>query len=342
MTNNITFRTHLLGSVAEFCQNSALTTLQNSLNLVDLIVRLARYQEEGLRLFPKVYLTNDIVEIIRMLPDAEIIKIGVAENNSEGIKHSLKKCAPLANGGWLVYVNEMPDNIEYGIFKGSSNPTAVLVDDVIMTPNENLNIVKVFQVADDCVEIRANNGDYHFIFLSHRREDDPPPLQHLDNLVDAITARVKINNQPAVSSYLKHVLYESLVRSHGCIIAVTSMGRTPKVLSKDGAILEVPIDLEELIENLKKGLISQSAIDSKSHILSGMLNSDGIVLFDNRARILGYNIFVAISHDAPVLGGARMRAFENLKKIVNRGLCAVFMQSHDGWSEFSGGTQKWI
>ena len=131
MPNNITFRTHLLGSVTEFCHNSNLATLQNSLNLVDLIVRLARYQEEGLKLFPKVYLTSNIEETIRMLPEAESLKIGIAGKNSEGIKRSLKECAPMANGGWLVYINEMQDNIEYGLFKGSSNPTAVLVDDEI-------------------------------------------------------------------------------------------------------------------------------------------------------------------------------------------------------------------
>lgn len=334
---NITFRTHLLGSVTEFCQNSYLATLQNSLNLVDLIVRLARYQEEGLKMFPRVYLTNNIKEIIRMLPDAESLKIGICEKNSEGIKLSLKKCAPMANGGWMIYVNEMIDNIEYGIFKGSSNPTAVLVDDVIMTPNENLNIVKVFQVADGCVEIRANNGESHYVFLSHRREDDPPPLQHLDRLVQSITAGVNTNNRPAVSSYLKRVLYESLVKSHGCIIAVTNMKRAPKVLSRDGVILEAPIDFEELIAKFRKDVIPQSLIDSKSDILSGMLNSDGILLFDNRARILGYNIFVAISNNASAFGGARRRAFESLKGIINRGLCSVFMQSHDGWSEFTEG-----
>ena len=52
MPKNITFRTHLLGSVAEFCQNSGLVTLQDSLTIVDLVVGLARYQEEGCRECP--------------------------------------------------------------------------------------------------------------------------------------------------------------------------------------------------------------------------------------------------------------------------------------------------
>lgn len=336
MASNITFRTHLLGSVTDFCHKSELSTFHNALNLVELIVRLARYQEEGTKLLPKVYLTNNISEVIRMLPDAEKLKIGSADKSLDGIKHSLKKCAPLATGGWLVYLNENMDTIEYGLFRGASNPTAVLVDDVLMSSDILFNIVKVWQVADECVEIRSNRGDYHYIFLNHRKEDDPPPLQHLDNVVAVMTRKVKDKHRDAVVSYLKRVLFDSLVKSHGCIIGVTNMKKAPLLLSKDGILLDEPIDYGALIEDFKLNRIPQSLIDSKSDILSGMLNSDGIVLFDERSRILGFNIFVSTNNQSAPLGGARRRAFETLKGRVGKGISAIFMQSHDGWSDFYG------
>lgn len=335
MARNITFRTHLIGSVTEFCQKSKIGILSNALNLVDLIVRLARYQEEGARLFPSVYITDSIEKIIEMLPNAERLKIGNAAKDSEGLKQALKKCAPMANGGWLVYVHEGNEQLEFGIFKGDSNPTALMVDDVIMTPSDDMSIVKVFQIADDCVEVMANNDELHYVYLNHRREEDPPPLQHFENLVNQITSEVS-ENKESVASLLRRVLNESLIKSHGCIIAVTNMGRAPKVLSKDGVILDQPIDFEELIRDFKRGIIPQSLVDSKSEVLSGMLNSDGIVLFDDQARLLGYNIFISVNQSNSIIGGARRRAFETLKKIKERGLVAVFMQSHDGWSEFSG------
>ncbi len=37
-----------------------------------------------------------------------------------------------------------------------------------------------------------------------------------------------------------------------------------------------------------------------------------------------------------VIGGARKRAFITLSKKLGKGLCAVFMQSQDGWSDFKG------
>lgn len=121
MPNNITFRTQLLGGVTEFSHQSRLTLLRNTLNLVELIVLLARYKEEGVSLCPKVYLTNNMEALSLMLPDGERIKVGCANADSSGIKMALKKCAPLANGGWMIYIQERVDNkIEYGLFKVNS------------------------------------------------------------------------------------------------------------------------------------------------------------------------------------------------------------------------------
>jgi len=334
MPINITFRTQLLGGVSEFCQQSNLTLISNTLHLVELIVLLARYKEEGVSLCPKVYLTNGMDTLSSMLPEGERIKIGITSQDAKGIKLAIKKCAPLANGGWLIYIQDGVNNIEYGLFKGSGNPISVLVDDVLMGENDGIIVVKVFQVAEDCVEIKANNGLQHYVFLNHRKEESPPPLQFLDKLVSEITSITPEQEREPLISFLTRLLFETLRQSHGCIIAVTNMNKPPKFLSHDGVILEHPIDFVNLITELKKGQISSSCLESKGSLLQGMLNSDGIILFDNKGRLLGYNCFVKVSHKNDINGGARKRAFDALKNKVGSGLCAVFMQSQDGWSEF--------
>ncbi|MBI1390955.1 MAG: hypothetical protein GC154_21195 [bacterium] len=339
MPSNITFRSHLSGSVNDFCQNSKLKLLRNPATLANLIIRVANHYEEGSRLFPCVYLTDNIEEMLNMIPGAESLKIGYVKKDSDWITCSLKKCSPLAKGGWLIYISETSERIDYGLFIRSGKPTSMLVDDGIMTQNEDANIVKVSQVANNCIEIKSNNGGSHFIFLDHQKDDIPPPLKNLDDLVEAITSKVKNNFRENVIRYLKRILHESLIESHGCIIVVTHMNRVPKALSNDGIVFEEPIDFVELFENFDKGIISQSEIENKCFLISGMLNSDGIILFDNKARILGYNIFVNTNKEASATGGARRRAFDSLKNSKNIGLSAVFMQSHDGWSEFSGGNQ---
>lgn len=336
MPPNITFRTQLLGGVSEFCQECGIPLITNSLHLVELVVLLARFKEEGVSLSPRVYLTNDMDTLTLMLPEVEKIKIGTGTPDKKGIKLALKKCGPLAIGGWLIYIHDKHQEIEFGLFKGSSNPISVLVDDVIMGENGDLFVVKAFQIADECVEIRANNGLFHYVFLNHRKEDSPPPLQFLDDLVISITEDVGIKYKEPVMSFLKRLLFDALRQSHGCIIAVTNMKQAPKNLADDGTILNNPIDFVKLVHKTKEKKLSPFCLDNNGYLLKGMLNTDGIILFDNRARLLGYNCFVKVNRNTNVDGGARKRAFIALSSKVGRGLCAVFMQSQDGWSDFKG------
>lgn len=336
MPVNITFRTQLVGGVSEFCHHSQLQLLNNNLHLVELIVLLARYQEEGASLCPKVYLTNSIDKLSLMLPGGEKHKIGVAKSDTSGLKAALKKCAPLATGEWMLYVQDNGSNIEYGVFKGESNPVSVSVDTILLDSHIDTAVVKVYQIATDCVEIRCNNGEHHYVFLNHRKEDSPPPLQYLDNLIGAITLVCPEKIKDSSTSYLTKLVFEALRQSHGCIIAVTGADFVPEFLANDGVVLEKPIDFPNLVDEIITSKADSASIDSKGALLKGMLNSDGIIVFDNRGRLLGFNCFVKPDKEDDIVGGARKRAFSALSKQVGKELTAVFMQSQDGWSDFKG------
>lgn len=271
-----------------------------------------------------------------MLPDGERMKVGETTANAEGIKEALKKTAPLAMDGWSIYI-QAQESIEYGVFRGSGNPLSVAVDDVLLEDIAPLTVVKVFGIADECVEVRASNGDFHHVFLDHRRDDTPPPLQYLDRLVAAVTMQCGSESREALASFLKKLLYTAMRESHGCIVAVTNMTRTPALLAHDGVTLELPIDFYRLVEQLRRGEIDSTVLSNKGALLKGMLNSDGIILFDDKGRLLGYNFFVKVKHEAGVIGGARRRAFAALRAKLDKGLTAAFMQSQDGWTEFAGG-----
>lgn len=336
MAVNITFRTQLLGGVHEFCTTANLSLFSNSLNLVELIVLLARYQEEGVSLCPKVYITNNISALTAMLPESERVKIGCSSHNPQGIKMALKKCAPLAIGGWCVYIQDNDTNIEFGVLKGSSNPIAVLMDDVILKNNDSFVVVKAFQIAGDCVEIVSSKGNIHYIFLNHRREESPPPLQFLDALTKSILEDIRPDLLEPTTGFLKRALFDALRESHGCIIAVSKTNNVPDFLSADGISLESSIDFQELIAGFKNDQIPASIIDSKTNLLKGMLNTDGIIVFSNKGCLLGYNCFVEIKKEHQGPGGARRRAFSSIGSEVGNEICAVFMQSQDGWTDFMG------
>lgn len=336
MPVNITFRSKLIGDVHTFCKNSKLGLLNDQLNLVELIVLLSRYQEEGVDLSPRVYITSDVQAMAKMLPGGEQYKLGNSSADQKGIKQALKKCAPLATGDWMIYIADCGETIEYGVFKGESNPISVSIDSIILSKDNEFRAVRVSQLAKDCVETNSSHGDRHYIFLNHRDEDSPPPLQFLENLVEAITSDVGEEHREALKSYLNKLLYDALRQSHGCLIAVSANEKVPDLLSTDGVVLERSIDFYDLVSEVASKRTDSAQLDSKGTLLKGMLNSDGIIVFNRNAELLAFNCFVKAANADEVVGGARKRAFATLSANVGTALHAAFMQSQDGWSEFKG------
>ena len=330
---NITFRTQLLGGVTDFCNESALPLATTEI-LVELVVRLARYQEEGVRLTPQVYLTENIELLISMLPEGEKLLLGSTKADTSGIEEMLKICAPLATGEWKIFGSHCPEGMSYGVFRGSSSPISVDVDEVVISPHETAAVVKAHLVAEECVEILSSKGRQHHIFFNHRKDTSSPPLLYIQNLAQSIVEQVSEREKEAVLSFLTKVLIRTLFKSHGCIVAVTNMRRPPKFLSEDGVILNEPIDFRHIIDELKNKRISQAFLERKAELVHGMLCSDGITLFDERGKLLGYRCFVQVPRMSGVLGGARKRAFATLRNNLGRGISAAFMQSQDGWTEF--------
>lgn len=304
---------------------------------MDLIVRLARYQEEGIKLAPQVYLTDDIDLLVNMLPDGEKVSFSLTTPNARGVEEMLKICAPLVIGEWRVFGHQTEQGMQYGVFRGSGNPISIEVDDILLSEQGETTVIKAHQVADECVQIRSSKGHYHYVFFNHRKEESPPPLQYIENLIQCMVKNVNSDEKEAVQGFMKKIVMSALLKSHGCILAVTNMKTPPVVLSHDAVLLREPIDFPSMIRQLKSAKNTGSwlqFIEGKAELVRGMICSDGITLFDEYGRLLGYRCFISLPRDSGVVGGARRRAFETLKRHLGRGLSAAFVQSQDGWTDF--------
>lgn len=333
MANNITFRRELLGGVTDFCNETALP-IASAENIVELIVLLANYQEEGVELKPKVYLFENIDSIIKMLPDGEKLKIGINDTTLNGLKKVLKKCAPLSKDGWAIYISDNGTTFEFGVFSGASNPLSSDMDEVIIDGDESTRVVRIYQLAASCVELRSNACEPINVFLNHRKENSDPPLKYFDSLIDVVVENVPVEFLDTTKNYLSKLISDALEESHGCIVAVSTKSGPPAFLKDDGTTFEKPIDFLELIKQLRNEEIKESVLTNKGALLKGMFNSDGIILFDSKGKLLGYNYFVNLPAEKGLVGGARKRAFSSLVGRVGRGLIAVFMQSQDGWTDY--------
>ena len=339
---NITFRTQLLGNISDFCTETALPFATPEV-VVELVVRLARYQEEGVRMTPQVYLTDNIDALISMLPEGEKLPLSSTTSDIGGVEEVLKISAPLAIGDWRVFVQPSENGMDFGVFRGSANPISVGVDEVVLTEQQEAIVVKAHRVADECVQIRSSTGIHHHVYFNHRREDSPPPLQHLEDLVDSMVRSVDDAEKEPVQSLLARTLTSALLKAHGCTLAVTNMRKPPKVLSGDAVLLGEPIDFPFLIRELKKDERAGTmryALERQAELVEGMICSDGITLFDEHGRLLGYRCFVRLPRTGKVTGGARRRAFATLRSHVGHGISAAFMQSQDGWTDFEDGANE--
>jgi len=312
--------------------------------LLELVVALSDYTEEGQALFPELVICDDLPITLGLLQCSDALRIGSGLRKPETIALALKRCAPLARTGWIVYLLRQPENIEYGVFRTSPSPTALDIRDTVLSlgrEEEKPNILIASQLADKVVEIvGAKSGILH-IHLSATPDDAAPPHDAVDGLIVAACADVEATEKEQVESYLRTTLSNALRQSHGALIGVLKAGIDGKAVSTDGIHFEQPISLTHLVkehENLRSDQTLGSLI-AYAGLLTGMLATDGMVLVDSNARLVGYNLFVQSNPEGKqqgelVMGGARRRAFKALQECV-RGekLTACFIRSSDGMSE---------
>lgn len=334
-----TLRDALLGIVTEFAESCEIQGLVSASNLAALVVSLANYHEEGQSLTPDVYLCNEIKDITQLLPGHDLINIGHSTESVKVLLESLKKCAPLAKGGWCIYVeNKRSGKFNYGVFRSTLNPLAISLEGTLFPepPLGEMSVVRICQTANGCVELRNTKGEICHLLLNDKPINSPPPNEHLHKLIEKISSRVNRKTKDATRNYLQTLIGNALNESHGALIAVLSNPEIPQFL-QDGSILDSPLDFPAILTEFQKKneQVNEHKLNSYKSLISGMISSDGIVVFDTKARLLAFNCFVqSPQQDQKVNGGARTRAYEALcTHVLNGELNTAFIRSQDGWTK---------
>src|SRR6266403_2586292 len=122
---SISFRRELTGALIDFLRDEGMACQDTAESLVELVVALSMYQAEGEPLYPQVFVADDLDGMVRLLQAREVIPIGEGPRSGATLRHALKLCAPLAHGGWAVYVQRAPGRFSYGVFRVASLPLSV-------------------------------------------------------------------------------------------------------------------------------------------------------------------------------------------------------------------------
>ena len=332
-TNTVSLRSYLLASLSDLVEKTGLKKLGLNSFVAGLVSKVADYTEEGKGLNLDIFLTDNIITLISPVPDSQEIFLGNCAIDETGVILALKKSAPLIRGVWHMYFSEGRENAEFGIFRDSGSPLNVAIEASLATGSgpKVAKFIRISKIAPKAVRVANHLGTQVIIDFSDSSNPLQDPKQHLKYLCESITSRLGGISRQSTESFLSRLLDVALAESHGTLVAVISEG-IPSYLS-DCTRLKEPISIHEFVKDALRGVEKLSALKAAEDAVIGMFGLDGILIFDNTAKIHAYNAFV-VSTKTSRQGGARRRAFETLCGKLGKGLEAVYYKSQDGNSDF--------
>lgn len=270
----ISFRTQLKGSISDFLEKEKMQCQHTENGLLELVVALSHYTEEGNFLFPEIIFCDDLDCTLRLLQCSDPIPIGEGDRSQKTILQAIKRCAPLAQENWKIYIYRFEKCFEYGIFRAPYAPTALSIRDTIQAlsdEQQDFHIIYASQIAEKSVELIGTCSGSLRLYLSAAPDDEPSPRNALDLLAKVICCDVAPTLKEQTESYIKTILTNALQQSHGTIIGVVGREQLINRISIDGVTLSSKIDLSDLVDTYEKQRTDQSLSLLMSHgkLLSG-------------------------------------------------------------------------
>lgn len=333
----ISLRPVILGEAVSLLATEEMDCLITQAGIVSLVNQLVNYKEEGKNLFPKIYIVDDVELILKTLPTSQHCLIGQGDKTVATMLRALKKCAPLTNNEWSIYIQRNLTNFRYGIFRAGTSILSVDIEDLLINDSsDELKVILLHQVSDKLIEIKSLTHDTLLISFGGREDSLQSPIENQIEFINSIVEKVSLGMKEQTFTFYKKVFNEILKIGHGTLACVISHKKKniPKKLS-DGIILENRINIPEIIEDLldKEDLQANSKLNGFFSVIIGMMNSDGITVFTDAGDIAAYNVFV--KHPESIAktntsGGARSRTFLTLNALLGNGIEAAYIQSQDG------------
>ncbi|OCA77554.1 hypothetical protein BBI01_03650 [Chryseobacterium artocarpi] len=337
MGKSISLKQVILDQATSLLKAEGMDCLITQDGIVSLVNQLVNYREEGKNLFPKIYIVDDIDLVLSVLPTSQYCFIGEGNKTKETMQRALKKCAPLTDSDWSIYIQRTDTHFKYGVFRAGVSLLSVEIEDLLIKEgSDEIKVILLHQISDKLIEIKSVANEPLVISFGGSDEPHQSPTQNQLDFVDSIVKNVKKELKEQTFTYYKKIFNEILKKGHGSLACVISHKK--KIIPKkllDGIILEARINIPEIIEELrnKNDLTANSKLNGLFTIIIGMMESDGITIFTNSGEIAAYNVF--IKHPNSIAktntsGGARSRTFLALNSLVGNGLEATYIQSQDG------------
>lgn len=339
----ISFQDSLLSKSVEFLQQENMQCLVTQDGIPELISQLLYYKEEGKSLYPDIYIFDDIEFVKRVISYSQFCFIGKGTKSKSTMLKALKKCAPLTENGWSIYILRKQEEFEYGVFRGSNSLISLTVAETLVEQDvEGLNVVLIHQVADKLIEVKGVKANTLLVSYGNKSSSKTSPLDIQFEFIKSITAKVDPELVEQTNNFFRRLFIDVIRKGHGTLACVIkSENPTPKRLS-DGISLENRINIPRMIWELSQNddLANNSQLEGQFSLILGMMQSDGITVFTDKGEVASYNVFIKHTKEITktnTSGGARSRTFLTLSNFIGSGLEAAYIQSQDGKIECKNG-----
>ncbi len=301
--------------------------------ILDLVNLISDYYEEGVHLYPEVVITNDF-NIFRTIPYRRIL-IKEATLDIGGFKNAIKLCAPLATNSWVIFIEVKDNKIGFGLISTEMTETSLSLYKQAIENNGNEDHATLAYVRNLGQKVVELVGLKSRLVISLTLDDEKNILNNeISKLAQIISNGCSDEYKAKTEAFFEKILNEAIKTGHGNLVGIVDDNEDTisklKESLNDGIYLREPIDIGNYIKIAEEEKTNEASVALKafSSILISMLNHDGITIISNKARLLGYHLFVRNSiEEQELVGGARTRAFEAMKKLD---LNACFYRSQDG------------
>jgi hypothetical protein len=309
--------------------------------LVEIVVQVSNFKEEGFPLSPLVFVGRDLRELLEGVHGTSPIALGTGPCTLNTIRLAMKSCAPLAEGRqWAIYFLLQEGMLRFGIFCTDRSPLRFTSFEAIrLLPEGGPPLVGITQLGESIVEVRGPAGAHLYFDFSGSADLASNPMRVIKSFVQAVTRNVKEELRPRLQAFYYRLGVDVISGGHGALVAILDHHHHAPDILMDGIWLDAPIDLgdQALRYEAHHAEADALALVAYGSLFRRMIGMDGITIFDSDGRLHGYNCFIHQqiigSPRRQVVGGARRRAFEVLCRELGGSLSAVLYRSRDGAAE---------
>jgi hypothetical protein len=324
-------------------------------SLLRFLSKLCNYEEEEIKIRPKLIITKNIKEALKSVPYHSKIERGKGKKTGEDFDKMLKAIIPFCNLGWYVYIDIQEDDIEYGVIRSFSGPKGLTLTETLFSNlnEESVSIVEITVASKYEIDIHGISQEKLIVDFRLISEDHLNISKMVESMSEDVVSQIEDQEtREDLRSVFNKLLKLPQQRVHGTIcILVNNKYSFPNKFLSDGIWFDTPINLSEAaLFTIRES--KDIFLGEKYYGLSGlfieMMNIDGITVIDTQGHVRGFNLFInkqnILQPSRMISGGARKRAFYSLLETKDPDIVGIYFQSQDGeiiyerMSEYHDGT----